>query len=303
LTRSRRIGLAVLVVLLAAGMVGTASAQASPRDQLVLSGSVDVPAGHTAEDVVVIDGPVNIGGTVKGNVVAVHGSIRISGFVDGTVTSVSRRVTLLPGARIHGDLLYGGAKPRIASGSTVTGKVSSEGWTQLSRPGFGVIAYLIVWLAVSISALALGTLVWWLAPGVMHAASGALDEQTGAVIGWGLGLFIGLPALAILAMITLVGIPFGIGLGLALLPLGAIGYVTGAWILGRLVLKRDRDWFVVGLTGLAIVRAVALIPWFGVLASFAATVLGLGALLVALWRTRQSGASGRAAVAQPLPGH
>jgi hypothetical protein len=40
-----------------------------------------------------------------------------------------------------------------------------------------------------------------------------------------------------------------------------------------------------------------------VLASFAATVLGLGALLAALWRTRQSGASGCAAVAQPRPGH
>ena len=54
----------------------------------------------------------------------------------------------------------------------------------------------------------------------------------------GLAVFFGVPAAAVLALITLVGIPLGIALLLALLPLYAIGYTTSAWLLGRAIVRR-----------------------------------------------------------------
>jgi len=281
------VGTAVSLVGAVPG-VAAAAGSGNPRDQIVLSGSVDVPAGRTVGTVVVVDGPINVAGTVKGDIVAVHGVVRISGFVDGTVTAVSRRVILTPGARIQGDLLYGGPRPLIPAGAAVTGKVSSQGLTKLDTTGFGVLAYLILWLAFSISALALGALVWWLAPGAMEAASEAFQQRTGPVIGWGFGLFLGLPLAAIIAVVSLVGIPLGAGLLLALLPLSAIGYVTTAWVIGRMALGGQRNPIVIGLVGLAGLRVVALIPWFGGLVWLVATVMGLGALLVAIWQARQS---------------
>ena len=65
----------------------------------VISGDVNVPAGKTVGDVVVIDGAVNVGGRVDGDVVAISRPVRVPGTVDGSVSAVSSRVTLLPSAR------------------------------------------------------------------------------------------------------------------------------------------------------------------------------------------------------------
>ena len=46
-----------------------------------------------------------------------------------------------------------------------------------------------------------------------------------------------MPLLAILALVTLVGIPFGIALLLAANPVLAVAYATGAWITGRRMLR------------------------------------------------------------------
>jgi cytoskeletal protein CcmA (bactofilin family) len=279
--------IAVMSLLAALG-TSTASARAdsaNPRDQVVVSGSVDVPVGRAVGTVVIVDGPVNVAGTVDGEVVAIHGDVRVSGTVKGSVTAVSGQVTLAPGARVEGDIRYHGSKPAIAPGAVVTGRVRNEGLTAALAPGLAVVAYLAVWLAVSISALVLGVLMWALAPRADEAAFRACPEQTGSAVGWGIGLFLGLPVVAIIAVATLVGIPFGLGLLLALLPLSAVGYVTAAYILGRLILPRQRSAIAVGLAGLGIVRVIALVPFLSVITWFAMTVIGLGALWVAIWRS------------------
>lgn len=73
---------------------------------------------------------------------------------------------------------------------------------------------------------------------------------------------------------------------LAALPLYAIGYTTSAWLLGRRLLGPPRGRVLAFLAGLAILRVLAIIPIFGGIVWFAATVDGLGALLVATWRAR-----------------
>ena len=99
----------------------------------------------------------------------------------------------------------------------------------------------------------------------------------------------GLPILAVIAIVTLVGIPLGVGLLLALTPIYAVGYVTGAWLLGRLLLKRPTtSRYVAFLAGWGILRVVALIPILGGLGWLVATVFGLGALIVAAWRARRA---------------
>jgi hypothetical protein len=88
-------------------------------------------------------------------------------------------------------------------------------------------------------------------------------------------------------MITVLGLPLGIALLLALLPIYAIGYTTSAFLLGRAIVKPPTSRFLAFLAGWAILRAIALIPGVGILAWFGATVFGLGALGIALWRSRR----------------
>jgi cytoskeletal protein CcmA (bactofilin family) len=286
-----RVLLAVVLAALALPAV-TSAADGKRKDQVVISGSVTVPKEQTAGDIVIVDGPVRIDGKVTGDVIAVAGKVTISGQVDGDVTVVANRLRLLHGARVGGDVHYGDEKPIVDSGASVAGKISDEGWREVGTSTFAWALGLIVWLAVTVSTLILGILLVALVPRALEAAWEAAEGSLGAVIAMGVGLFIGVPIVAVLIAATAFGLPLGILIFLAMLPLYALGYVTSAWMVGRRVLSGRRDRFVPFLVGLLILRVIALIPVLGGLVGLAATALGLGALGLAAWRAGGEGRLG-----------
>ena len=287
----------LLVAVAAMLAIGAAPASAVSRDRVVLAGGETLARGETADNVFVVDGPVRIAGRVTGDVVAVHGPVTISGMVDGTVTAVTKSVHVLPGARIGGDLLYGGPKPTIAPGALVQGKVSDEGWVDISTTGAAWILRVLWWVTAAASTLALGLALVLLFPRVPAAAVKQAAERPGEAAAWAAGLFFGVPFAAAIAMGTLFGFPLGIGLILALLPAAAVGYVTSAVGVGRLVLRRPDTGVKAFLVGWAILRAIALVPVLGMLTWIAASAFGLAVLLLAAW----SASHPREAVA-PGPG-
>jgi hypothetical protein len=294
-----RVAVAVLsaltALLLAAGSASAAT------DHVVITGGAVVAPGQTAGDVIVVDGPVTIAGRATGDVVSVSGPVRVTGRIDGDLIAVSDRAVLAPSARVGGDLRYGDERPQVARGATVGGDIRKEDWENASG-GWGWVSALAWWVAVSVSTLIVGVLLLWLAPGALLAAERAVTERLGATIGWGVAIAIGVPLLAVLALVTLVGIPFGIALLLAAIPVLLIAYTTSAWIVGRRVLRsRSAGSFVALLAGWAILRVLALIPVLGGLVGLAATVVGLGALAVALWRARRTAAPA-ARPGAPAPG-
>ncbi|HEX2777999.1 MAG TPA: polymer-forming cytoskeletal protein [Gemmatimonadaceae bacterium] len=298
--RILRLTLALLAVSLA-GFVPLAHAAS---DQVVITGGAVVPRGETVDNVVVIDGPVNVAGRVTGEVVAISGGVTISGIVDGNVTAVSDRVVLSSGARVGGDLLYGDEKPVLAPGATVDGKVSDEGWSDLGSEGVGWALRFAFWLAVTLSTLTLGLLLLALAPRAADAVSVTVRERTGAAVAWAAGLFIGIPLLAVGAIATVLGLPFGLGLLLALLPLAAVGYVTSASMLGRRIVRSEGSRLAAFLVGFGVLRVIALVPVLGGLTWVLASAFGLAVLLLAAWHAGDAGrpmrtASGRAPAGQP----
>jgi hypothetical protein len=293
-----RMALVLVATALIAGVAAPA-ADAAPRDQVVISGAVVVPQDQTLGNVVVIDGPVDIAGHVTGDVVVVNGALTIAGTVDGDVVTVVKRARLLPTARVGGDLHYGEKRPVIAPGAQVGGKVSHGGWANLGT-GVSWAVRLLFWLAVTVSTLVLGLALLGFAPRAADAAWRVAQERTGRTVAWAAGLFFGLPVVAVVAMATVFGLPLGLGLLLALLPLAAVGYVTGCWVMGQIVMRgrpgtgRIR----IFLAGWGILRLMALIPWLGWLSWFAAGAFGLSALMLAGW---YSSDPSRGAPAAPPP--
>ena len=274
---------AALLSALLASLVIAAGASAA-TDHVVITGGAVVPAAQTAGD-------VRIDGRATGDVVSVSGPIRLAGRVDGDVIAVSDRMFLAPTARVGGDLRYGDERPVVAPGARVAGDISKEDWADAGS-GWGWLSVLAWWLAVSVSTLIVGVLLVWLAPGALYAAERAVREHLGATIGWGVAIAIGVPLLAVLALVTLVGIPFGIALLLAAIPVLLVAYTTSAWLVGRRILRnRSASPWGALFAGWAILRLLALIPVVGALVGLAATVVGLGALTVALWRARSPGAT------------
>jgi cytoskeletal protein CcmA (bactofilin family) len=269
-------------------LAAPAWAQAAQTSEafVVLSGRADVPQGQQVGDLVVFHGFSSVDGTVDGSLTAFDAPVTISGRVNGDVMVFNGRVELRSGANVTGDVVSQSA-PVIASGATIGG-TSKRLQTNTNWEGFGWAGKLAWWLAVSVSTLVVGLVLVWL---VGRGAARILEAgrtRVGPSIGLGLLLFFGLPVLAVIALVTVVGIPLGLGLLAALLLIYALGYSASGWILGRSILRRPSSWFLAFLAGWAILRVVALVPILGGLVWFAAVVFGLGALAVAIWRARSA---------------
>ncbi len=250
--------------------------------QIVLTGQAVVSAGQTVGDVVIFNGPATIDGTVRGSVTSFNGDVSISGTVTGDVTSFNGDVTVASGARIGGDLVTQTA-PSVASGATMEGDRRRVN-TDVIFGRFTWISRFAVWVAVSVSILVLGVLLLLFAPRAAEAVAAAAVQRIGSSIGWGLGLFFGIPIVAVIALVTIVGIPFGLGMFLALAPLYALGYTASCFALGRALIKPPRTRYLAFLAGWAIVRVASLIPFISGLVWFLAVVYGLGILAVAARR-------------------
>jgi cytoskeletal protein CcmA (bactofilin family) len=281
------------LVLLAVPSPAVAQEPADTNDLVVMTGRAEVREGETFDNVVIFDGPVTVEGTVRQAVVAFNGSVDVSGTVEEDVVAFNGPITIRSGATVGGDVV-GRTAPVVEEGATVEGEIRRNPF-DLFRDPFPFVARFLAWVAVTVSMLILGLLLLLLAPRGADAVADAWRTGTGASIGWGLIFLIGLPIAAVLLLITLVGIPLGFGVLFALGLIYAIGYVAGAWVLGRLLLKPPRSRMVAFLAGLGILRLVALVPILAGVVGFVATVVGLGALMVAAWR------AGRRPVAATVP--
>src|SRR3954454_927683 len=233
--------LAARVLLATALLIALAApcAQAA-RSEVVVSGHVLVPRGEVVDTVLVVDGPVTIAGHVQNDVFAINSNVAITGSVGGSVTTVAKRLRLQPGASVGGDVHYDKKKPVIAPGARVGGEVSHQNW---SGAGTGIrwLFRLILWAAVTVSTLILGLVLLAFAPRAAESTWVIAQQRTGVAIAWAVGLFFGVPIVAVVAIVTVVGLPLGIGLLLAYLPLAFVGYVTTCWLLGMLM-RRRREW-------------------------------------------------------------
>ena len=277
-----------LFSLLLLGLAAPAWAQDGQEGQaseafVVLSGPADVPRGRVVGDLVVFHGSSTVDGTVNGSLTAFDAPVTISGRVVGDVVVFKGRVALASGANVTGDVVSQD-DPIVASGATIGG-ATRRVQTHVDWDGFGWAGRLVWWLAVSISTLLIGLALLWLAGRGATRIADAGRTGIGPAIGWGLLAFFGLPILAVIALVTIVGIPLGLGLLAALALIYTLGYTATAWIVGRRILA-GTSWVLAFLLGWGILRVLALIPVVGGLVGFAAVVFGLGALTVTIWRAR-----------------
>jgi len=294
------VGVVASLLLLPAGSASAAAAAVPGRGDglVVLTGDVVVPVGETVDAVVVFDGTVQVAGRVSEAVVVLNGPTVISGSVGGDVVVLSGRLTLTDGAFVGGDVYA--QRRSIESGATVQGVVRSPASVDWALGWASAITMLAVWFAIAISVLVLGLVLIGLAPKAADATYEAARTAIGPSIGWGLLVVIGLPIIGAVATGTLIGLPLGIALLFGLALIFAIGQTTGAWFLGRR-LVRGPSRAVSFLLGWAIVSVLGLVPGLGGVLWFAATVVGLGAISVAVWRVRRASAEAAVPGAAPPP--
>ena len=194
-----------------------------------------VRPGETERTVVVVGADAVVDGTVLDDLVVVGGDARVTGRVAGDVVMVGGRLALEPGARVGGDVrLNGNSRLAQAPGATIDGEVERP-----SGISFGPVAGWLLWLGVTLM-LALAGLLFAVVGGrQLDEAAALLLRRPGPVVVTTLVLIAAVPILAIVAFLTVIGIPVGIALLVALVPaLALAGYLVAATALGDVVLRR-----------------------------------------------------------------
>jgi hypothetical protein len=277
-----------------------AAALGEPPDSVVLTGAVVVPRGAEAGEVVVLHGSARIDGVVRGDVVVVDGPVVVHGQVSGSVVAVDGRVTLGSGAQVNGDVSSRGTIA-AADGAAVGGRVRQHvafAW----RTPIDVVGRFASWLAVSVSALLLGLLLVLLAPRAVDAAAGVARSSPWPSIWWGIGIAVGVPIAVILSLASLVALPLGLVILLAIALLAFLGYVLSAYAIGRALRPSPGNRALAFGAGLVILRAVAAIPLVSGITFALAAAYGVGSAAVATWRARATAGRhrGRGRAAAPV---
>jgi hypothetical protein len=287
-----RWAIALALGALSLGLPATAFAQAeapraAARDQIVLSGDVFVRRGQEVGEVVVLRGHVVVAGVARGDVVVIDGDIKVTGQVSGSVVNVDGSVLLGPSSQVRGDVL---ARDQVTSaeGAQVGGDVREDATFALGTPIRALGSY-APWLAIWLSVLVLGMLLMWLAPRAADATVRAALGSPWPSAGWGVVAFLALPLAGLIGLFTLALLPLGIGILLALFPLYSIGLAWSAFALGRLLWREPRGRVLALLFGWAILAAAGAIPVVGGVVWLVGSAFGLGACVIAIWRSRAGG--------------
>ncbi len=156
----------------------------------------------------------------------------ISGDIDLASTAVVDNLN-----SIRGDIIR-------ASGATIQGDVSERDSFRFLWWAAGLFSVLL-WIGMTIAVVAASLL--FAAFGGRQLCRGVTryDRRPGKHDHWGVFFWVGVPILAGIAIVTIVGLPFGLGILLFLLPtFGFLGYLVAGTRLGMWAARprRPRAW-------------------------------------------------------------
>lgn len=232
---------------------------------------------------------VELEGPIKGGARIAAGRITIANHIGRDVAVTAEAVRLVSKARVDGKLRsWSDRAPTIEEGAAVRGPVShhafGEGWkAETFRQGLTGLRLMATAISV-VSTLVLGLLLVRVYPVFTRKVTSTIREQPLRALGWGAAALIGIPVVAVIFVVTLLGVPIGI---ILLTLYGAMLYLARVYAmtwLGQLLLSRTSDssplvWSFV--TGLAVYAVLSLIPIVGDVITLATVLFGLGALLAA----------------------
>ncbi len=285
----------------------------------ISQGDIALAAGERARDVVALRGDVRLGaGAVARQVTAVLGSVDLGpgSVVEKEVVAIGGDVHVSPGAHVGQDAVSVGGKLVIDPGGVVQGDQQSiaipglTGLLSMAMSAFGLKPYhsplLYAGQVLSQFAMffALGLVVLVFFPRRLDAVAASLGQAPAKATLVGLVGTLAQPILALLLVVTVVGIPLVAVQVVAVLVAGLLGFTALALFVGRrLPLRVEKGLGVLQLAvGTALVVVVVNVPVLGCLAGIVAWLAVFGAVLLTRFgRPDAAAPAGPAAPAEAAP--
>lgn len=228
-------------------------------------------------------------GFVGGDIRGAANSLEIEGTIKGNVYIYAKTIEFNNGARIEGDLIYYSEKNLNIPQEYVGGVIEHRYPSATSLPyqfnslSQRIIRYrMLIKILFLLAYLMMGSVLIAVFKKAFLRAAAIIEEKFINSIGIGIGTLIAVPIVAILLIVTIIGIPIGImliALYVTLIYLSRIP--VGIW-LGQKIYKDSPHPIVSFIIGSVLLNAAALIPLFGWLISSISVVIGIGITLIML---------------------
>ena len=225
---------------------------------------------------------------VDGDVVALCGSVTVKGQVSGDVVAVCGSVRMSPGARIEGDAVAVGGVLDQPQGAVVNGESVSLNFLPITPSVPPVTALLLLVLAGWLVSVVAGWILWLIFPGRMLRVAVSASRHTGWSVLLGLMLLPLAVIVAVLLLVTIIGIPIALLMPLFVLFVGWAGQIAAVYLLGCRLLRRPLGSaaFLPILVGSLLVAVLLATGWLivgpeGALRTLALFFPILGGLLIA----------------------
>jgi cytoskeletal protein CcmA (bactofilin family) len=150
---------------------------------------------------------VAVEGQLGGNLKVTAGTVRVSGQIEGDAEITARAISIEPGARIAGNLVWRSpVEPDIAPeaeilGNVVGGEVPADAAFTSDTSSAGTAGRLLLGAALFLAAATL----WWLFPWLVSRASAELRAAPGRTLLAGVVTFFATPFVIFVLFLTLVG--------------------------------------------------------------------------------------------------
>jgi hypothetical protein len=245
-------------------------------------------------------GTVRVEGTFERQVRIAGGTVQIAGELREPLYVMAEKFEILPTARILAPVTYKGPVPaQIGEGATVSAPISFEQITtgQARRERWPSGASTILFTLHLIIA---GLVFQLVLPRLAQPAADTLGAEPGRSALIGFVLLVTVPVAAFLLVVSVLGLPVGLSLGALYLVALLFGVVTTAIYIGELearwlkfgpvtTRRQQVGALAVGVLTLAVLRTI---PFVGAFVVLFATLFGVGALSLWLYRALGEGVPG-----------
>jgi cytoskeletal protein CcmA (bactofilin family) len=249
-------------------------------------------AGRVGGTVSMFGGNLAVDGQVVRDILFFGNGVSVNGTVLGSIWERGESLFIASTGQVGGRIQFKGEhEANVSPGAKLASPVE---FTQRERKSEYSTGHYYIWRIIWTAAFILLGLVLFLLLPKFASDAVAAGERVGAPIGLGVLIFFGVPIAAILACVTVVGLPLGL-LTFALWFLAVncaelvVGTVVGNWIFG----KTTDTWGLIGrmAAGFALVRIVytpiAPLHIIGFLVGLGIWIWGIGAISLALYSRLQ----------------
>ena len=251
--------------------------------------------GRIGGNVVMAGADASFGGAVGADVHAFAARLDVSGEVGRDLTVYGDRVVIQAPARIGGDLEATVAdedRIQVDPGATVVGETTIELHEEEIGPSrFATVSFYVGQILRLGAAVVAGLCLLWLLPAFKGVR---LDAPRDVLTAGGVGFLavVATPVAALVAAITIIGIPVAIVAIMAWILGLYLSKILVAYFVGRALLKSGDDSLgstvLALLAGLVLVAVAVNVPLVGGVINVLLVVIGLGALLVTAYRAAVS---------------